>query len=99
MFDIRAEDETPLIAVALALGPFRRLMKDYALLVDSHVKAVREGRAERIQAIDMGRRGLHNDGAALLRARLEGKIEVDFETARRLFTLLCVLHQKMDTAA
>jgi len=99
VFDVRAEDDRPLIAVALALGPFRRLMKDYALLVDSHMKAVQEGRHERIQAIDMGRRGLHNDGATLLRARLEGKIEVDFETARRLFTLLCVLHQKIDAPA
>ena len=99
VLDVRAEDDRPLIAVALALGPFRRLMKDYALLVDSHIKAVQEGRHERIQAIDMGRRGLHNDGAALLRTRLEGKIEVDFETARRLFTLLCVLHQKIDAPA
>ena len=99
VFDIRTEEDVPLVAVALALGPFRRLMKDYALLVDSHIKAVQEGRAERVQAIDMGRRGLHNDGAALLRTRLEGKVEVDFETARRLFTLLCVLHQKMDGAA
>ena len=97
VFDIRADDATPLTAVVLSLSPFRRLMKDYELLVDSHIKAVREGRAERIQAIDMGRRGLHNDGAALLRTRLEGKINVDFETARRLFTLLCVLHQKMDS--
>jgi uncharacterized protein (UPF0262 family) len=96
VFDIRAEDETALSAVVLSLSPFRRLMKDYELLVESHIKAVHEGRAERIQAIDMGRRGLHNDGAALLRGRLEGKITVDFETARRLFTLLCVLHQRMD---
>ena len=96
VFDIRAEDGRALAALALALGPFRRLMKDYALLVESHVKAVQEGRPDRIQAIDMGRRGLHNDGAALLRTRLDGKIEVDFETARRLFTLLCVLHQKID---
>jgi uncharacterized protein (UPF0262 family) len=57
---------------------------------------VREGRTDRIQAIDMGRRGLHNDGANLLRERLRGKIDVDFETARRLFTLLCVLHQRVD---
>ena len=96
VFDIRAEDNAPLVAVVLAVGPLRRLMKDYALLVDSHMMAVQEGRAEKIQAIDIGRRGLHNDGAALLRERLTGKIDVDFETARRLFTLICVLHQKMD---
>ncbi len=99
VFDIRAEDDAPLAAIVLSLGPFRRLMKDYELLVESHIKAVHEGRAERIQAIDMGRRGLHNDGAALMMARLEGKILVDFETARRLFTLLCVLHQRMDMHA
>ena len=57
--------------------------------------AVEEGRAERIQAIDMGRRGLHNEGATLLRARLENKAEIDHETARRLFTLVCVLHQRI----
>jgi len=99
VFDIRSEDETPLTAVILSLSPFRRLMKDYELLVESHIKAVHEGRAERIQAIDMGRRGLHNDGAALMMARLDGKVIVDFETARRLFTLLCVLHQRMDMHA
>lgn len=97
VFDVRRQDGTKLAAVALALGPFRRLIKDYQLLVDSHIKAVHEGRAERIQAIDMGRRGLHNEGADLMIARLDGKIAVDFETARRLFTLLCVLHQRMDS--
>ena len=61
----------------------------------SHIKAVEEGREARIQAIDMGRRGLHNEGAALMKQRLEGKIAIDFETARRLFTLVCVLHQRI----
>jgi len=79
----------------LALGPFRGLIKDYQLLVDSHVKAVEEGREARIQAIDMGRRGLHNEGAELMIQRLDGKIAMDFETARRLFTLVCVLHQRI----
>ena len=63
--------------------------------MDSHIKAVEEGRKERIQAIDMGRRGLHNEGAELLRQRLDGKIDIDFDTARRLFTLVCVLHQRV----
>jgi uncharacterized protein (UPF0262 family) len=63
--------------------------------VDSHVMAMEEGRAERIQAIDMGRRGLHNEGAALMVERLDGKITIDFPTARRLFTLVCVLHQRI----
>jgi uncharacterized protein (UPF0262 family) len=95
VFDIRCDDETPVAAIGLALGPFRSLIKDYHLLVDSHMKAVQEGRMEHIQAVDMGRRGLHDEGAELLRQRLHGKIDIDFDTARRLFTLLCVLHQKV----
>jgi len=100
VFDIRCyegetSDGTPVSAILLALGPFRSLIKDYQLLVDSHIKAVEEGREARIQAIDMGRRGLHNEGANLMMARLAGKIEIDFETARRLFTLVCVLHQRI----
>ena len=94
-FDVRREDDQPLAAVILALGPFRSLVKDYQLLVESHIKAVEEGREARIQAIDMGRRGLHNEGATLMMQRLAGKIDIDFETARRLFTLVCVLHQRI----
>lgn len=96
VFDIRHPDDTPLHALVLALGPFRRLIKDYAMVVESHEQAVREGAAEaRIQAIDMGRRGLHNEGAELLSERLDGRIVLDFETARRLFTLVCALHQRI----
>ena len=95
VFDVRNEAESPLTAIVLALGPFRSLIKDYQMLVDSHMLAVEEGRAERIQAIDMGRRGLHNEGANLLRERLQNKAEIDHETARRLFTLVCVLHQRI----
>jgi uncharacterized protein (UPF0262 family) len=95
VFDIRQDDDSPLVAIGLALGPFRSLIKDYQLLVDSHIHAVQDGRMERIQAIDVGRRGLHNEGAELMRQRLNGKIDIDFETARRLFTLLCVLHQRV----
>ncbi|MBV9539574.1 MAG: UPF0262 family protein [Acidisphaera sp.] len=95
VFDIRRLDDTPLTAIALALGPFRRLIKDYQMLVDSHILAVQEGRESRIQAIDMGRRGLHNEGAELMMERLGGKVAIDFETARRLFTLVCVLHQRI----
>ena len=94
-FDIRDENDAPLIGLGLALGPFRRLLKDYQLLVESYARAVQDGREASIQAIDMGRRGLHNEGAELMMARLEGKVEIDFETARRLFTLVCVLHQRM----
>jgi len=95
VLDIRCDDDSPVLAIGLALGPFRSLIKDYHLLVDSHIKAVEEGRMEHIQAVDMGRRGLHDEGAELLRRRLHGKVDIDFDTARRLFTLLCVLHQKV----
>lgn len=95
VFDVRREDDSPIVTIGLALGPFRSLIRDYHLLVDSHIKAVEEGRMEHIQAVDMGRRGLHNEGAELLRRRLKGKIDIDLDTARRLFTLLCVLHQKV----
>ena len=95
VFDVRDAADEPLQMLVLALGPFRGLIKDYQLLVDSHMLAVEEGRGERIQAIDMGRRGLHNEGAALLRERLDGKASIDHETARRLFTLVCVLHQRI----
>jgi uncharacterized protein (UPF0262 family) len=95
IFDIRTPDDLPLKAVGLALGPFRGLVKDYQMLVDSHIKAVEEGREARIQAIDMGRRGLHDEGAKLMTNRLAGKIDIDFDTARRLFTLVCVLAQRV----
>jgi uncharacterized protein (UPF0262 family) len=91
--DIHDAADAPLFVIVLALGPFRRLIKDYRMLVDSHMLAVQEGREARIQAIDMGRRGLHNEGATLIMERLAGKVDLDFDTARRLFTLVCVLHQ------
>ncbi len=95
-FDIRDTGDAPLRAILLALGPFRRLIKDYHMIVASHEQAVQEGGMEaRIQAIDMGRRGLHNEGADLLIERLEGRIGLDFESARRLFTLVCALHQRI----
>jgi uncharacterized protein (UPF0262 family) len=95
VFDIRRADDTPWLALGLALGPFRALIRDYHLLIDSLAKACQEGREARIQAIDMGRRGLHNEGAELMIARLRGKVEIDMPTARRLFTLLCILHQHL----
>ncbi|MFQ3622344.1 MAG: UPF0262 family protein [Acetobacteraceae bacterium] len=95
VFDIRHDDGSPIGAVILALGPFRGLIKDYLMLVGAHHAAVADGQQARIQAIDMGRRGLHNEGADLLKRRLDGKIDVDFDTARRLFTLICVLHQRL----
>jgi len=95
VFDIRRADDTPWLAIGLALGPFRALIRDYYLLIDSLAKACEEGREARIQAIDMGRRGLHNEGAELMVTRLKGKVEIDLPTARRLFTLLCVLNQRL----
>ena len=83
------------MAMGLALGPFRGIIKDYQLLVDSHIMAAEEGAAERMEAIDMGRRGLHDEGATLLRERLASKAVIDHETARRLFTLVCVLHTRI----
>ena len=78
--------------LVLSLKPYRRLIKDYFIIVQSYDDAVREGKPSRIEAIDMGRRGLHNEGAKLLQDRLKDKISLDFDTARRLFTLICVLH-------
>jgi uncharacterized protein (UPF0262 family) len=95
VFDISDVANQTIGRIGLALGPFRRLIKDYQLLVDSHLDAIADGREARIQAIDMGRRGLHDEGAALLRQRLADKIDIDHATARRLFTLLAVLHQKV----
>ena len=78
----------------LSVKPYRRLIHDYFLMIRSHEKARAEGRQEKLEAIDMGRRGLHNEGAELLMERLKDKIEMDFETARRFFTLICALHEK-----
>jgi uncharacterized protein (UPF0262 family) len=94
VFDIRLEDGAPVMAHLLSLTPFRRIVKDYFLICDSYYKAIRTATPSQIEAIDMGRRGLHNEGSELLRERLKEKIEVDFDTARRLFTLICVLHWK-----
>jgi uncharacterized protein (UPF0262 family) len=93
ILDIRAEDdETRLAEVTLPLSPFRAVVKDYFLICESYYNAIKKSTPSQIEAIDMGRRGLHNEGSELLRERLAGKIEVDFETARRLFTLVCILH-------
>jgi uncharacterized protein (UPF0262 family) len=78
----------------LSLTPFRRIVKDYFLICDSYYKAIRTATPSQIEAIDMGRRGLHDEGSRVLMERLKDKIEVDFDTARRLFTLLSVLHWK-----
>jgi uncharacterized protein (UPF0262 family) len=94
VFDIRRPDQTPVVAHLLSLTPMRRIVKDYFMICDSYYKAIRTATPSQIEAIDMGRRGLHNDGSTLLQERLKDKIELDFDTARRLFTLICVLHWK-----
>lgn len=76
----------------LSLTPLRRVVRDYFMICESYYEAIRSATPSKIEAIDMGRRGLHNEGSQTLQSRLEGKIEVDFITARRLFTLVCVLH-------
>ena len=91
---MRQDDDTPVRAFVFALGPLRRIIKDYFLICESYYEAVRDAPLAQIEAIDMGRRGVHNEGSTLLRERLSGKIEVDFDTARRLFTLICALHRR-----
>jgi len=94
VFDIRNEAEDPHGKVILSLTPFRKIIKDYFLICESYYEAIRSASPSKIESIDMGRRGLHNEGAELLTARLDGKIAMDHDTARRLFTLICVLHMK-----
>ena len=76
----------------LSLSPFRGVIKDYFMICDSYYSAIRNSSPQQIEALDMGRRGLHNEGSNLLRERLEGKVKTDLDTARRLFTLICALH-------
>jgi uncharacterized protein (UPF0262 family) len=92
VFRVGREDGTEVVTHILSLTPFRRIVKDYFMICESYYQAIRSATPSQIEAIDMGRRGLHNEGSQTLSDRLAGKIEVDFDTARRLFTLVCVLH-------
>jgi uncharacterized protein (UPF0262 family) len=92
VFDIATEEGDKAAEFHLSLGPFRQVVKDYFQICESYFDAVKRLPPSQIEAIDMARRGIHNEGAAILRERLEGKAEVDTDTARRLFTLICVLH-------
>ncbi|CAM5517243.1 UPF0262 family protein [Mesorhizobium sp. UC22_110] len=92
VFAISREDGADVVTHILSLTPFRRIVKDYYLICESYYDAIRSSTPSHIEAIDMGRRGLHNEGSQTLMDRLAGKIEIDFDTARRLFTLVCVLH-------
>ncbi|MEH3037009.1 MAG: UPF0262 family protein [Sphingomonas adhaesiva] len=92
--EIRREDGTPLETLVLGLARFRRPIRDYFAICDSYFQAIRQSTPQQIETVDMARRGIHNEAAELLQERLAGKIEIDFDTARRLFTLICVLHIK-----
>ncbi len=92
VFDVRTADRRPIDRVQLGLSGFRGIVKDYFLICESYYAAIRRASPSQIEAIDMGRRGLHNEAAELLRERLAERIEIDHDTARRLFTLICVLH-------
>jgi uncharacterized protein (UPF0262 family) len=94
VFDIKLESDEPHGRIMLSMTPFRRVIKDYFLICESYFKAIRTAPPSQIQTLDMGRRGLHDEGSTLLQERLKDKIDVDFDTARRLFTLICVLHLK-----
>jgi uncharacterized protein (UPF0262 family) len=92
VFDIALEEGARVGRVLLSLSPFRRIVKDYFLVCDSYYKAIRTAPPSQIESLDMGRRAVHDEGTALLLEQLGSKVETDFETARRLFTLICVLH-------
>lgn len=93
-FEIRSAEGAPVVTHLLSLTPFRRIIKDYELVCDSYYAAIRTATPSQIEAIDMGRRGLHDEAAHLLVERLTNKVEIDNETARRLFTLIYALHWK-----
>ena len=92
VFDIRTEGGDKLDRFTLPLNSFRKIVKDYFIVCESYLEAIKTAPPSRIEALDMGRRGLHNEGSDILRDRLEGKVDIDKRTARRLFTLICVLH-------
>jgi len=92
VMDIKGADGTSLPALVLSVKPYTRLIRDYFMMIESYETLRRQGTACQLETVDMARRGLHDEGAALLIERLEGKIALDHETARRLFTLICILH-------
>jgi uncharacterized protein (UPF0262 family) len=91
VFDLRDSDRNPLIMHVLSISPLRRVVRDYFLICESHMSALRSGLMERVETIDMARRGVHNEAAELLKERLSSKIEMDFESARLIFTLVASL--------
>jgi uncharacterized protein (UPF0262 family) len=94
VFDVSDQQDKKLITHVLSFSPLRRIMKDYFLVCDSYYEAIKSAPPSKIQTIDMGRRGLHDEGSRLLSDRLQGKITIDHSTSRRLFTLICSLYWK-----
>ncbi len=94
VFHVKTEDDQEVVTHVLSLSPLRKIVKDYDLICESYYEAIRHSTPSQIEAIDMGRRGVHNEGSAVLMERLQGKIELDLQTARRLFTLVYALHWK-----
>jgi uncharacterized protein (UPF0262 family) len=92
VFDILNAREERCSLVGLSLSPFRRIIRDYFMICESYYKAIKTATPSQIETLDMARRGLHNEGSELLKERLKGKVEIDFDTARRIFTLVCALH-------
>ncbi|MEM7766528.1 MAG: UPF0262 family protein [Pseudomonadota bacterium] len=92
VFDITSEPGDPVHTFILSLSPFRSVIRDYFLICESYYNAIRDQAPHQIEAIDMARRGVHNEGSDLVGERLKGKVDVDFDTSRRLFTLICALH-------
>ena len=94
VFDVAEENGSPVRKLMLSLTTLRRVIKDYFMICDSYYDAIRNATPSQIEAIDMGRRGLHNEGSQILTEKLADKVEVDFDTSRRLFTLVCALHAR-----
>lgn len=94
VFRIKTDDDREVVTHVLSLSPLRKIVKDYDLICQSYYEAIRHATPSQIEAIDMGRRGVHNEGSTILMERLDGKIAVDVQTARRLFTLVYALHWK-----
>ena len=94
VFNVLSETDEPVVAHMLSFSPLRKVIKDYFIVCDTYYAAIKSAPPSRIQAVDMGRRALHDEGSRILAERLKGKINVDHETARRLFTLICALHWK-----
>lgn len=92
VFDVANSDDQKAAEFHLSLGPFRQVVKDYFQICESYFDAVKTLPPSQIETIDMARRGIHNEGSRVLQERLDGKVEIDTDTARRLFTLICVLH-------